>query len=212
MRRIVASAVCIALAVLVAMPAVVLARGHGQGLATAPGQVKKEEPPPDEGPAVTAPEAPVQDTEEEAADAAIPPGHESAVGRGHAEAPGQGHARERLGEDPAVAPDVPGDWGPSEDASGTPDPKRVGIERALERLEANLARAEQKMADGSKWQLPPGLVKTIDKFTEWLGMDDTVEDPGDDGSNDTSPTPDPDDGSSEETETPTEEPPPPIFS
>jgi hypothetical protein len=135
-----------------------------------------------------------------------------AVGRGHAEAPGQGHARERSGNDPAVAPDASGEWGPSEDASGTPDPKRVGIERALERLEANLARAEQNMADGSKWQLPPGLVKTIEKFSLWLGIGDAVDDPGDDGSTDTSPTPEPDDGSSEETETPAEDPPTLIFS
>jgi len=214
MRKIVTSVACIALVVLLAMPAVALAGGRGRGLETAPGQMKKEEAPPVEGPAVEAPGTEAPGTEEDAAeDAAMPPGHETAVGRGHAEPPGQGHSRERLGEDPSVVPDVPGDWGPSEDASGTPDPKRVGIERALERLEANLARAEQKMADGSKWQLPPGLVKTIEKFTLWLGIgDDTVEDPGDDGSTDTSPTPEPDDGSSEETETPTEDPPPPIFS
>jgi hypothetical protein len=211
MRKTLALVACIALVALLAMPAAALARGHAYGRATAPGQVKKQEPV--ESPAPSEPDEPATDPADSAeSEPAIPPGHEKANGNGHETAPGLGHDREQLGADDPVVPDVPGDWGPSDDASGTPDPKRVGIERALERLEANLARAEEKMADGSKWQLPPGLVKTVDKFMLWLGVDDEpVEDPSDDGSDDTSETPEPGDGSAEETETPIVVPPPPNF-
>lgn len=76
----------------------------------------------------------------------------------------------------------------SEDASGSPEPKRTGIANALSRLEANLARMQAQLEAGERTNLPPGLQRAIAKFMSWLGIapdDGTVPDDGadsDDGS------------------------------
>lgn len=102
----------------------------------------------------------------------------------------------------------------AEESSDTVEPKRTGIANALSRIQANIARAEAKVAAGTKSQLPPGLLRVMDKFLSWLGLspDTPSEEPGDgtdqpedsaeesatpvpDGSFEPTPTPDPDDPS-----------------
>ncbi len=106
------------------------------------------------------------------------------------------------------------EWAGSEEASGTPERSheesgttvrvRAGIENALAHVEANIAKAEAKVADGTKKQVPPGLLKVAAKFMSWLGIEievpvvDPVDDPFDgDGSGEDTMTPDPSDGTSE---------------
>ncbi|MDO9557799.1 MAG: hypothetical protein Q7J82_09555 [Coriobacteriia bacterium] len=58
----------------------------------------------------------------------------------------------------------------SEEGSATVEPKKTGIANALSRIEVNLERAQQKVLDGTKKALPPGLVRVYEKFMSWLGM------------------------------------------
>ncbi|MBN2405641.1 MAG: hypothetical protein JXE06_08680 [Coriobacteriia bacterium] len=58
----------------------------------------------------------------------------------------------------------------SEDGSGAVEPKKTGVSNALTRIEANLARAQQKVLNGTKRALPPGLVHAYSKFMTWLGL------------------------------------------
>ncbi len=93
----------------------------------------------------------------------------------------------------------------SEDGSATVEPERdrdrdqdrSGIENALSHLETNLARMQADLDAGLRKQLPPGLVKVIEKFMSWLGIGTDGEEPPagpDDGLED-------DEGSVEETGT-----------
>ena len=102
----------------------------------------------------------------------------------------------------------------SAEDSATAEPKRTGISNALSRIEANLARAQQQVLDGTRKALPPGLVRVYEKFMSWLGLtpedgtppddstipDDGIDDP--EGSEDGTSTPDPDDGSLDTSQTP----------
>ena len=65
---------------------------------------------------------------------------------------------------------------PSVDVTETVEPERkTGIENALSRIQANIARAEGKVAAGQKEQVPPGLLRVMEKFLAWLGL--TAVDP-----------------------------------
>lgn len=65
---------------------------------------------------------------------------------------------------------------PSVDVTETVEPERkTGIENALSRIQANIARAEGKVAAGQKEQVPPGLLRVLEKFLAWLGL--TAVDP-----------------------------------
>lgn len=71
---------------------------------------------------------------------------------------------------------------PSVDVTETVEPERkTGIENALSRIQANIARAEAKVAAGQKEQVPPGLLRVVEKFLAWLGLtpvDPAPADPG----------------------------------
>lgn len=97
----------------------------------------------------------------------------------------------------------------AEESSDTIEPKRTGIANALSRIQANIAKAEAKVAAGTKSHVPTGLLRVADKFLMWLGLtpDTPPVAPGDDpdlpeDSAETSDTPVPDDGSTEPTPTP----------
>lgn len=91
----------------------------------------------------------------------------------------------------------------SDDESGTVEPKRTGIENALDHIMANIAKANAKVEDGTKKHVPPGLLRVMDKFISWLGLTPEPTEPAPDGADDmsdeTSATPDP--GSGEESST-----------
>lgn len=69
----------------------------------------------------------------------------------------------------------------SVDGSSTPDRDRDregpdedglrGIENALTRIQANILRAEDRVAAGTMRFVPPGLLRVLDKFMGWLGLD-----------------------------------------
>lgn len=46
---------------------------------------------------------------------------------------------------------------------------------AMVRITSNLERALSKVAEGTKKQLPPGLVRVWQKFAAWLGIDPTTQ-------------------------------------
>ncbi len=58
----------------------------------------------------------------------------------------------------------------SQDGSGTTKPTRTGIAQAFDRISANLARADARVASGDAVALPPGLVRVFEKFLGWLGL------------------------------------------
>lgn len=52
---------------------------------------------------------------------------------------------------------------------------KPGVAGAMVRITSNLERALDKVAAGTKKQLPPGLVKVWNKFAVWLGIDPTTQ-------------------------------------
>lgn len=90
----------------------------------------------------------------------------------------------------------------SAEPTQAPRPGAKGRENALSRIQANIAKAEAKIAAGTKKQIPPGLLKVLAKFLGWLGIApgdpglpddlpaDSPQNPGDGSDNETS-TPDP---------------------
>lgn len=71
----------------------------------------------------------------------------------------------------------------SDEGSATTKPARTGIANALDRISANLARHEARVASGDANALPPGLVRVLEKFLGWLGLapDDAPADDPDTG-------------------------------
>lgn len=192
-------AISIALVAMLAVPALAWGapggngKGNGNGRATAPGQAKKA--------TVSEAAASVQsEPSVEAPDVSAVPG--KGLGRmKDGRVPGSQAASET-----AMARER-GRAQESDEASETAGQERNGIANALDRIQANIDKAETKVAEGSKKQVPPGLLKVLAKFMGWLGIDaeqpgDPV-DPGDefDGSGEETPTPEPD-ISEEETPTP----------
>ncbi len=183
MKRVIASALVLALVLTIALPAVALAkRGgvpaspNGKGAAAAPGA--KDEAPAAErgggkGPS-TAPgqigrdaDASAEGTATDSADETARPGN------------GQGRSSKPRGAETAEQARV---RTRSEDGSGTPEPKRTGIANALDRLERNLERMKAELEAGTRSSLPPGLQRAIAKFMSWLGIGEEypVDTPPDD--------------------------------
>ena len=77
-------------------------------------------------------------------------------------------AREAGRPDDADEPTRSADPTRSIDATRSVGP---GVNNAFARITRNLERSLAKMADGSKKQLPPGLVRTWLKFAAWLDVD-----------------------------------------
>ncbi|MCL4553861.1 MAG: hypothetical protein M1617_07200 [Actinobacteria bacterium] len=60
---------------------------------------------------------------------------------------------------------------PSVDATPVVDPEKLtGLANALSRIQRNIERAEAKVAAGQKEQVPPGLLRVLEKFLAWLGL------------------------------------------
>lgn len=191
MKRFLAVLIGALLVTSLALPATALAakggNGNGNGRDDAPGQQRK---------------VPIEQTE-------VTPGLESATtheedttGSGNGRAKGRppvadAHASEN-GSDTVMARDRERARESLED-SATTKPARTGIANAFDRISANLARAEARVASGDATALPPGLVRVFEKFLGWLGLapDDTPADETDTGQDTEEPP-----GSDEATVTP----------
>lgn len=81
-------------------------------------------------------------------------------------------------DDYVVVPPVAGlpgdgssDTTPSADTTPVVGPEKLtGIANALSRIQRNIERAEAKVAAGQKEQVPPGLLRVLEKFMAWLGL------------------------------------------
>lgn len=107
----------------------------------------------------------------------VPPGlakaKEKSAGRGEpsaAAAQARSRARVRVSQD--TSPSV--ETSPTRARDRDRDRERLrqfeGIENALARIRHNVAKAEQRMADGEASQVPPGLLRVMEKFMAWLGL------------------------------------------
>jgi hypothetical protein len=194
-----------------ALPGVAFAaKPADKGTASAPGQLKKAEAVAESAESGTGEEL----EEEEAAEPDESDGSGKATGKPEwAAHPKRKDAKGKpdwAGKDASATP--PGaavreqarskEASGSEDASPTAAGKQHGIENALGRIEANIARAQARVAEGTMERVPPGLLRVLEKFLGWLGLspapDDTdatdegdvADDPGD-ASEEEPPTPEP---------------------
>jgi hypothetical protein len=90
----------------------------------------------------------------------------------------------------------------SPEPSSTVHPGRRGIDNALSRIERNMTRAQTRVAEGTMERVPPGLLRVLQKFLGWLGLQPAPDDSGDPDDGDAAETPPADDGSTEESSTP----------
>ena len=186
MKRCVALFVILAVVVVFSLPAAAFAeKPEGVGKSAAPGQTKKTEAADAEHPGKGKANG-KQPSESDAAEPDKPADEPADEPPGKAKGKGKTKKAEAATETTGAE---------SPDASATVEPKRTGIENALDRIAANIARAEQKVAEGTKTRVPPGLLGVYEKFLGWLGLDAEMPD-GDAGPGET-----PDEGE-EETMTP----------
>jgi hypothetical protein len=158
-----------------ALPSVAIAEkpehAGGGGKNTAPGQMKKAT----EGGEGAAAQGKGKAKAKAKAKDETTPEDESVEGSGTPESGDEGEpkgkAKGKSKEKGASAGQGYGKAKRSEDASGTTEQKRTGIENALDRIAANIEKAEQKVAEGTKKAVPPGLLAVYEKFAGWLGLE-----------------------------------------
>lgn len=194
MKKLVAIILCVVLAAMLVVPAAFAGEGQsqGKGKESAPGQQKKAEDAEDEAAAKKEAKdkgSKAEESEEVTGDAE---GKGKAKGKSEDKGKNQGAEKGKGSEDASGTPKR------SKEESGTTERKRTGIENAFDRISANIAKAEQKVADGTKKQVPPGLLNVYEKFLGWLGLADAVEggeaDGDGSGSGESTQTPEPDEG------------------
>lgn len=153
MNRTMRMAICVALATLLVAPAAAFAGKPEStpGRASAPGQVKK--------------------ATGESGDVVV-----DADSDGDADA-GKGRSKDKRkdGDNGKEARERGDNAFGSDEASGTADRKRVGIENALSRVQRNVDRAETRIEAGTAGAVPPGLMRVLEKFLGWLGLANIVE-------------------------------------
>lgn len=205
LKRSVLMVACVALTVALLMPAIALA-GNGKGPGSAPGKLKQaagaakadaakgKAPGKAKGPDTDA--AGSKAETKAAKSAAKAASKEAKAAQKQLKRIGAGSVETTGSDEPT------GSTEPTESAepTGAPRPGAKGLANALGRIQANIAKAEAKIAAGTKKQIPPGLLKALAKFMGWLGI--VPDDPGlpDDSASD--PPADPGDGSENETLTP----------